>query len=224
MKIKDLPLDSRPRERLIKKGPKALSNAELLAILLRQGNKKENVLEVANKLLKNHDLRSLSRLGANTLKSNLGIGKAKACQIMASFELGRRLARFNGDKKIKIDGAKDIAKLFIPELNNLKKEHFIGIYLDSRKKIIKEEIIFIGTLNSSLVHPREIFKVAIEEGAAAIILIHNHPSADINPSDEDIKITKELMEAGDIMGIEVLDHIIIGGNKYFSFVEKGVLN
>ena len=224
MKIKDLPLDSRPRERLIKKGPKALSNAELLAILLRQGNKKENVLEVANKLLKNHDLRSLSRLGANTLKNNLGIGKAKACQIMASFELGRRLARFNGDKKIKIDGAKDIAKLFIPELNNLKKEHFIGIYLDSRKKIIKEEIIFIGTLNSSLVHPREIFKVAIEEGAAAIILIHNHPSADINPSDEDIKITKELTEAGDIMGIEVLDHIIIGGNKYFSFVEKGVLN
>lgn len=220
MKIKELPPDSRPRERLIRQGVKALSDAELLAIILRSGNKRENVVEVANKLLKSYNLKSLSRLRVNTLKKNLGIGETKASQIIASFELGRRLSRFNDGKKIMVNNAKDIARLFLHELSSLKKEHFLGIYLDSRKRIIKEETIFIGTLNSSLVHPREIFKVALDEGAAAIILIHNHPSGDNKPSDDDIKVTKEIIEAGNIMGIEVVDHIIIAGNKYFSFREK----
>lgn len=221
LKIKDLPLEERPRERLIKQGPKALSNAELLAILLRNGSVEENVLDLSKRLLNEYNLKSLSRRSVNRLKAVFGIGEVKACQIIAAFELGRRLASFTDTKKQKIESAKDISKIFIPEMSSLKKEHFKGIYLDSRKKIIKEETIFIGTLNSSVIHPREIFQVALAEGAAALILVHNHPSGDPKPSDDDIEITKQLVKAGEILGIEVLDHIIIGNKRYFSFREKG---
>lgn len=223
MKIKSLPLGDRPREKLIKNGPKTLSNSELLAIILRTGNKKENVINVANKLFNRYNIKSLSRIRINNLKKELGIGEAKACQIIACFELGRRLARFKEDKKLVIKNAKDIAKVFIPEMSSLKKEHFKGIYLDSRKKVIKEETIFIGSLNESVIHPREIFQIALNENAAALILIHNHPSGNPKPSKEDIEITKELVEAGDILGIPVLDHIIIGDKKYFSMREKGLI-
>jgi len=221
MKIKDLSSDERPRERLIEHGPKTLSNAELLAIILRQGSKKENVVELSTRLLRKYNLKSLSRLKITTLKKILGIGEAKACQIVACFELSRRLARFNKEKRIQINSAKDIAKLFIPEMSTLKQEHFVGIYLDSRKRIIKEETIFIGSLNTSVIHPREIFQVALSEGAAAIIVLHNHPSGDPEPSDEDIEITKQLHAAGKILGIELLDHVIIGDKKYYSLREKG---
>ncbi len=220
MNIKTLPSDERPRERLIKYGVKILTNSELLAIILRTGNKKENVIELSNKFFKKYNLKSLSRLKVSNLKKQLGIGDAKACQIIACFELGRRLSSFKEDKKLKIKSAKDIAKLFIPEMSGLEKENFIGIYLDSRKRIIKQETIFIGSLNESVVHPREIFKIALDENAAAIILLHNHPSGDPSPSSFDIEITKELIKAGDLLGIQVLDHIIVGGKKYVSLKEK----
>lgn len=223
MKIKKLPIEERPREKLIKYGSKTLTNSELLAIILRTGNKKENVLNLSNKLFEKYNLKSLSRVKITSLKNQLGIGDAKACQIMACFELGRRLSAFNDNQKPFIKTAKDIAKLFIPDMGSLEKEHFKGIYLDSRKRMIKQEIIFIGSLNESVIHPREIFKIALDENAAAIILLHNHPSGDPNPSSFDIQITQELMKAGNLLGIEVLDHIIIGGKKYFSLREKGLV-
>ena len=153
----------------------------------------------------------------------MGIGNVKACQITACFELGRRLASFKDNKKPQISNAKDVAKLFIPEMGTLEKEHFKGVYLDSKRRIIKQETIFIGSLNESVVHPREIFKIAIEESSAAIILLHNHPSGDPNPSSFDIKMTKELIKAGELLGIEILDHIIIGGEKYVSLRENGLI-
>jgi len=223
MKIKTLPLDERPREKLIKHGARILTNSELLAIILRTGNKKENVLELSNNFFKKYNLKSLSKLKISTLKKQLGIGDAKACQIMACFELGRRLSGFKEDKKPVIESAKDVAKLFVSEMSILEKEHFKGIYLDSRKRIIKQETIFVGSLNESVVHPREIFKIALEENAAAIILLHNHPSGDPSPSKFDIEITKELIKAGELLGIQVLDHIIIGGEKYVSLKEKGLV-
>ncbi len=223
MNIKTLPTEERPREKLIKHGSKTLTNSELLAIILRTGNKKESVLELSNKFFKKYNLKSLSRLKTSTLKKQLGIGDAKACQIMACFELGKRFSAFKEGKKPVIRNAKDIADLFIPEMDALEKEHFKGIYLDSRKKIIKQETIFIGSLNESVVHPREIFKIALDENAAAIILLHNHPSGDPNPSSFDIEITKELIKAGELLGIQVLDHIIIGGKKYISLKEKDLI-
>lgn len=221
LRIKDLPLEERPRERLVKHGPKTLSNSELLAIILRSGSKKENILELSKKILKENNIKSLSRKRITSLKNNSGIGEAKACQIIACFELGRRLAAFKEQSNPIIHNAKDIVKVFMVEMSSLKKEHFKGIFLDSRKRIIKDETIFIGSLNASIIHPREIFQVALEEGAAAVILLHNHPSGNPKPSDEDIEITKQLNKAGDILGIEVLDHIIIGNKRYFSFREKG---
>lgn len=216
-------MDDRPREKLIKNGANTLSDSELLAIILGTGSKKESVINVSNKLFSKYNVKSLSRLSIGTLKKELGIGDAKACQVVACFELGRRLARFKADKKPLIKDARSVAKIFIPEMSSLKKEHFKGIYLDSRKRIIREETIFIGSLNESVIHPREIFEIALNENAAALILLHNHPSGDPKPSSEDIEITKELVKAGDILGIPVLDHIIIGNQKYTSLREKGLI-
>ena len=220
LKMMDLPVEERPRERLIKHSPKSLSNAELLAIIIRSGSKRENVLDLSKRILKEDDLRSLSRKRINNLKNNLGIGEAKACQIIACFELGRRLAAFKSQSKPTINSAKDIAKLFTPEMSCLKKEHFKGVFLNSRKQVIKEETISIGSLSASIVHPREVFHVALEESAAAVILVHNHPSGNPAPSEADIEVTEQLFKAGEILGVEVLDHIIIGNKKYFSFKEE----
>jgi len=214
MKIKSLPLDERPREKLMKHGPRNLTDSELLAIILRTGNKKESVIGLSNKLINKYNLRSLSRIKVGSLKKQLGI---------ACFELGKRLAAFKEDKKPIIKNAKDIVKLFLPEMSVLEKEHFKGVYLDTRKRIIKQENIFIGSLNESVVHPREIFKIALDENAVAIITLHNHPSGDPTPSSYDIEMTKELVKAGDLLGIQILDHIIIGGKKYVSLKEKGLI-
>lgn len=223
LKIKDMPLEERPREKLIRYGPGVLSNADLLAIILRNGSKRENVLELSKNLLKENDLKSLSRKRINALMRIFGIGQSKACQIISCFELGRRLASFKDKRRNSINNAKDVVKIFLSDMLFLKKEHFKSIFLDSRKRIIKDEIIFVGSLNTSIIHPREIFQAAFEEGAAAIILLHNHPSGDPKPSDDDIEITKQLVKAGEILGIEIVDHIIIGNNRYFSFKEKNYL-
>lgn len=219
LKIKDLPLEERPRERLVRKGPKSLSNAELLAIILRNGSNKENVLELSKRVLNNYNLKSLSRKRINILKKQFGIGEVKACQIIACFELGRRLAAYNEDKYPKISSIRDVVNLVTPEMSNLKKEYFVGFYLDSRNRVLRKETIFIGSLNATVIHPREIFKIAIAESAAKIILVHNHPSGDPSPSQEDIKITEQLVNSGKIIGIELVEHIIIGANKYVGVIE-----
>lgn len=221
LSIKDIPQEERPRERLVKYGPSTLTNPELLAIILRSGSKRENVIELSKRLLEKDNIKSLSRKRINRLKNNMGIGEAKACQIIACFELGRRLAAFKDKTSPIIKNARDIVRMFIVEMSSLRKEYFKCIFVDSRKRIIKEETIFIGSLNASIVHPREVFHAALEEGAAGIILIHNHPSGSPQPSEDDIEITKQLVEAGKIMGIDILDHVIIGNKKYFSFREEG---
>lgn len=220
MSIKNLPDDKKPREKLLKHGPAFLTDTELLAIILRTGSKKENVLKLSENFLKKYNIKSLAKLNVAVLKKQFGIGDAKACQMLACFELGKRLFTFSENKKTQIQKSEDLVRIVLPEMCFLEKEHLKAIYLDSRKRIIKSETIFIGSLNESVVHPREIFKRALEENAAAIILVHNHPSGDPSPSEFDFKITKEILNSGEILGVPVLDHIIIGDKEYFSFREK----
>ena len=220
MRIRELPNNERPREKLAKCGVKNLSNSELLAIILRTGSKEENILELSNKIFGKYNLRQLSKLSLNQIQKEKGIGFAKACQILACFEFGKRLNSFNEEEKPIIKRAKDVAKLFLSEMGNLDKENFKGVFLDTRNKILRHETIFIGTLNESIIHPRDIFKIALEENAASVIFLHNHPSGNLEPSEEDIKTTKELIEAGNLLGINVLDHLIIGKNKYLSMQEE----
>lgn len=220
MKITDMAPENRPRERLQQQGAEALSIAELLAIILKSGTKKENVLELGNKLLSKYNLEQLSSCSLPELMSEYGIGKAKACQIVALFELYKRMN--NGVKKeiIIVSGAKDIAELYQPKLNHLNQEHFMAVYLDTKNKIIADQTITIGILNASLIHPREVFYGAIKHLAHSVIVIHNHPSGDPAPSDEDLKITKILEKTGEIMGIKLIDHIIIGKDSWWSWRER----
>jgi len=218
--IKDLPKIERPREKLMQYGPGRLSNSELLALLLRSGKKGENVIVLANKILKKFSKNKLPNLTFDDLKNYSGLGPAKACEIVACFELGKRFLK---DKKTKIYlKPRDVWK----ELKNLrkhKKEHFIIFYLDSRDQEIKRKIISIGSLNASLVHPREVFEPAVKNLAAHIILAHNHPSGDPEPSEDDLDITKRLVESGKILGIEVIDHIIVAETGFLSFKERGLI-
>lgn len=221
--LKELPPDDRPREKLITKGVQSLSDAELLAILLRTGTKGTNVIEIARNLLKNFkDLSVLSIQTFDSLKNQRGIGKDKAATLLAAFELGRRIdanRRWRSDKKIV--SPSDIAEYMIPLLRDEVKEKFYVVCLSSSNKIIKEyNLISEGSLNSSVVQPREVFKVAIESNSASIILVHNHPSGNLEPSREDIQLTKRMIEAGKLLNIKVLDHLIIAGNNYTSLVEK----
>ena len=220
-KIKDMPEDERPRERLIRYGPKHLSTAELLAIVMRVGTREENALELAKKLLEKYNLSALSKSDVIELRKTLGIGDAKACQIVASFELGRRLLTY--ESKPPIRTPQDVADMFMSELRYLKKEIFKGVYLDTKNRVIADETVSMGSLNTNIVHPREVFKKAIEESAASIILVHNHPSGDPTPSSEDIELTKRMLEAGNLLGIEVFDHVIIGDGKYISLKEKELI-
>ena len=223
LRIKDLPTNERPRERLIKFGVKALSDSELLALILRTGNKRENVIDLSRRLLNKYDLKSLSNISFNEFSKIDGIKEAKASQLVALFELSRRLASYNDKPKPKIESSEDVAKLLMAEMSVLKQEHFRGLYLDSRNNLLKNEIISIGSLNASVVHPREIFKIALSESASAVIIVHNHPSGDPEPTKEDIEITKKIINAGRLMGIEVLDHIIIGNNSYVSLAERKLM-
>lgn len=220
MKVRDLPKIERPREKLAKYGPEKLSNSELLAILLRTGKKGENVVEMSNKILKKFGAENLPAANFNELKNYSGLGPAKACEIVACFELGKRLLK-NKQTKIYLSPKEIWEEL--KELRNHKKEHFIVFFLDSRNQEIKQETISIGSLTANLVHPREVFESAIKHSAAHIIFSHNHPSGDPEPSEDDLLITKKLAQSGEILGIEVLDHIIVAQKGYFSFKEKGLL-
>jgi len=223
MRIKDMELSERPRERMIKSGAESLGNAELLAILLRTGTRRENALSLANRLLKEYPLKSLAANRISQFVRTNGIGMAKACQLVACFELGRRCASLNVHQRQAINSSKDAIHLLAPEMENLDKEHFVALLLDTRHKLIKKERIFIGTLDNSVIHPREIFKPAIIESAAAIIIAHNHPSGDPSPSNDDIEITRKLKQAGTLIGIEVLDHIIIGNKTSYSFLDSSMI-
>ncbi|MCW8966808.1 MAG: DNA repair protein RadC [Candidatus Pacearchaeota archaeon] len=223
MKIKNIIKEERPRERLMRHGPETLSSAELLAIILGNGSKKENVLILANRILSEYNFNEISNLKITDLTRIFGIGKVKACKIISCFELGKRANSFSPEKKKVINSSKDVYRFFGASMENLKKENFKVIFLDSRKRIINEETIFIGSLNASIIHPREIFDLAIRYYSAGIILIHNHPSGEPSPSDEDIKITKQLVSCGKILDIEIVDHVIIGDKKFFSFVENRLI-
>lgn len=220
VKIKDLPKIERPREKLEKYGSEKLSNSELLAILLRTGSRGLNVVELSKKILQKFSNSGLAKAGIKDLKSTFGLGAAKACEIVACFELGRRLLQ--NKKSTLILSPKDVWQE-LKDIRGHKKEHFVVFYLDSRSQEIEREIISVGTLNANLVHPREVFEPAIKKSAAQIIVAHNHPSGDPEPSEDDLIITKRLAEAGKIIGIDIIDHVIIAKDSYVSLKEKGVI-
>ncbi len=216
MRIKDISSENRPRERLAKSGVSVLSDAELLAIILQKGTKKENAIDMSNRLISKYGVDKLSSCSLKELQEIKGIGKAKASQIIALFEFNRRhnLAKQKGKP---IRSAKDVFEYASSKLDGLAQEYFLILHLDSKNRVIKDETVSIGTLNASLVHPREVFKSAIKENANSIILVHNHPSGDPSPSEEDKQITERLFDAGELLSIKVLDHVIIGNDGYYSF-------
>ena len=221
--IKDIPLNERPRERLINKGVEYLSNEELLAILLKTGTKDYSVKVLANNILKQLDnINSLKDINLQSLIKIKGIGQVKACEILAAIELGKRLnEKITCINQIKVYSSDSIYEYYQDKLNDKKQEHFYCVYLDTKNHIIKDKLLFIGTINESLIHPREIFKEAYLLSASSVICVHNHPSGNANPSNNDILMTKQLQEVGKILGIKVLDHIIIGKDVYFSFNDNG---
>ncbi|WP_100333350.1 RadC family protein [Bacillus alkalisoli] len=220
--IKDYPVEERPRERLLKDGPSSLSNHELLAILLRTGTKQESVLQMANRLLTNFEgLRLLKDASVDEITSIKGIGAAKALQIIAAIELGRRIHRLQYEDRYVIRSPEDAANYVMEDMRFLSQEHFVCLYLNTKNQVIHQQTVFIGSLNASIVHPREVFKEAFRRSAASFICLHNHPSGDPSPSREDIEVTKRLNDCGKLIGIELLDHLIIGDQKFVSLKEKG---
>ncbi len=215
MKIKDISIEQRPRERL--KSGAGLSDSEVLALILGNGSKGENVIDLSHRLISTFGVEGLNSLSLTELMKIKGIGLAKACKLIAVFELNKRVSSGKICEKI-VRNPSDIAFYYISKLKDLKKEHFIAVFLDSKNKIIKDEVISIGTLNSSLVHPREVFKEAIKCSANSIILVHNHPSGSVEASDEDYRVNKVLIETGELVGIKVLDHLIVGRNGYSSLI------
>lgn len=224
-KVKDLPLSDRPREKLLLRGAQNLTDAELLAILLRTGTRGKSVVTIAQELInKENNLAQLASKSVADLKKISGIGKDKAASLIAAFEISRRiLSQSKWFSQKRITSPAEVAEIFIPVLRDEVKEQFIVVCLNSSNKIIKHQVISVGNLNSSVVHPREVFKTAIENNSASIILIHNHPSENAEPSNEDISVTKKIVEAGKIMDIPVFDHIIIAGNTFTSFVERRLI-
>ncbi len=224
-KVKDLPFEDRPREKLLKQGASSLTDAELLAIILRTGTKGNSVIQVAQELIKEFgNLSALASESVDRLMKIAGIGRDKAVSLMAAFEISRRVqSQSKWFKNKQIKSPEDIAEIFIPLLVDEMKEKFIVICLNQANKIIKYVTVSEGILNSSLVHPREVFKAAIEQHSASVILLHNHPSGNAEPSNEDISITKKLCESGKILDIPVRDHIIIAGTNFTSFAKKGLL-
>lgn len=225
--IKELPEDEQPQEKMIRHGVGSLSNAELLAIIIRTGTRGATSVEVGRKIIEylDNDLSYFHQMDVLELKRNpnlSGVGIVKACQIKAAIELGRRM-KPKDLPEIKITSPQDVVGLLMDDMQYLKQECFKIILLDTKNKVIKVEEISLGTLNTSLVHPREVFVKAIKQHAASIILAHNHPSGDTEPSAEDKNITRRLVDAGELIGILVLDHIIIGREKYLSFKQEKLL-
>lgn len=221
--IKDLPIDSRPRERLKKYGSKNLSDEELLAIIIRSGTKEHNALNIAREILIKNKLKDITDSSLNSLSKIKGLGEVKAITLLASLELGRRSLNSSSEEKIKITTSNDAFNLVYKDMYNLKQEELLVIFLDIKNYVIKKKTIFIGTVNQSTVHPRDIFREAIYYNAVSLIICHNHPSGVTKPSYNDDLFTNNLLNIGKIMGINVIDHLIIGNNTYYSYRESGMI-
>jgi DNA repair protein RadC len=222
--LRELPNDERPRERMLASGADALSNSELLAILLRTGTYQESAVHLAQRVLREAgSLRQLADMSTQQLTAIKGIGAAKALQLQAGIELGRRLAKSTFEERVVIRSPQDVAHLLMEDMRYLQKEHFIVLFLNTKNHVIAQETLSMGSLNASIVHPREVFRAAIKRSSASIICAHNHPSGDPSPSPEDIELTRRLAEAGKLIGIDVLDHVVFGDRSYISLKEKGYL-
>jgi DNA repair protein RadC len=223
VKIKDLPIEERPYEKLINNGVENLSNEELIAILIKSGTSNLSAKELASLILKNvNNINELKDISYKKLISIKGIGLKKSCVLLSAIELGKRINNYSENIiNKKLNSSTLVFEYYKNKLKGLKQEHFYCVYLDNSKKIIHEKLLFIGTINYSVVHPREIFKEAYTYSASAIICIHNHPSNNILPSSEDIRLTNNIKDISNILGIKLVDHIIIGKDNYYSFLENG---
>lgn len=222
--IKELPVEERPRERLHNCGAQALTTAELIAILIRVGNGKRSAVSLGEFLLAEFgSIKGVASASLEQLAAVKGIGDAKAAQIKAAIEFGNRLALFTDDARPSIGGPRDVANLLMPDLRHQKKEHLKSLLLSTKNKVLAIKTVSIGDLTSSIVHPREVFKDAVLASAASIIVAHNHPSGDPTPSGEDVSVTKRLIQAGEILGIDLLDHIVIGDGTFVSLKERGLI-
>lgn len=223
LKIKDIPVNERPRERLINNGVEKLNNEELLALLLKTGTKTSSAKILASLIIKAvGDIKNLKYISYNELLKIKGIGSAKACDILASIELGNRINKeIISINNLKITSTDLVFKYYKDIIGDKKQEYFYCIYLDNNKKIIKDKLLFIGTINQSIVHPREVFKEAFILSASSIICVHNHPSGNLEPSLEDKALTSRLKEIGILHGIPLIDHVIVTKEKYYSFYENG---
>lgn len=222
MRIHDLDPDNRPRERYLRSGPSALSSAELMALILKTGTRGKNILETCNELMGRYGLEKLADLSMGELQENDGIGPAKAMQIKAVFELQKRLT-FKRNTNKKVRSARDVFEYMNGRVPDESKEHLFLLHLNTKNQIMRHDLISVGTLNASLIHPREIYKSAIRESAHAVILVHNHPSGDVEPSNADKQVTSILKQAGSIIQIDLLDHVITGRDTWFSFREHSLL-
>ncbi len=225
--IKRWPEDERPRERLLKWGADGLSTAELIAIILKTGSKDKSAIGLAREVLLHFNgLREIENAAVAEFADIKGIGGAKVAQIKAAFQLGRRLLQSDKDSGPApqvFRNSREVYEYFRPKFYGLKKERFLCALLDAKNRVFRETVVSEGTLTSSLVHPREVFRDAIKEAAASVLFVHNHPSGDPNPSRDDIHITKRLVETGKVIGINVIDHIVISDGTYLSLLEKGYL-
>jgi DNA repair protein RadC len=222
--IKELPADERPREKLKEHGAQALGNSELLAILLRTGNFNESALRIAENLLdRQGGLVGFGNATMEELEKVKGVGEAKAITILAAVELGRRVTSLAPGERTVIRTPDDVVALLMPRFRYETKESFIAVLLSTKNHVLKTPVISVGSLNASIVHPRELFREAINASAASVILAHNHPSGDPAPSPEDISLTRKLVEVGKLLDIPVLDHVVLGDGKYISLKEQGIL-
>lgn len=222
--IKELPADQRPRERLHAYGAQALTTAELIAILIRVGTRERSAVSLGEFLLAHFgNIKGIASASIEELSKIKGLGPAKAAEIKAAIEFGNRLSLFTEDVRPAIGGPRDVANLLMPDLRYLKKETLKSILMDTKNRVLSIKTVSIGDLSSSIVHPREVFKDAIIASAASLIVAHNHPSGDPTPSADDVAVTKRLMDAGVIIGIDLLDHIVIGDGKFVSLKERGLI-
>jgi DNA repair protein RadC len=222
-KIKDMPAGERPRERLIRAGEGALSTAELLAIILRTGVGGESVLDMAGRLLSSYDgLTGLARASFAELKAERGLGNAKTAQLKAALELGRRILLATPEERFVVRSPSDVAQLLMAEMSHLEQENFRVLYLDTRNRLLGSDTMYVGSLNASHIRVGEVFREAIKRNCAAVIVAHNHPSGDPSPSHEDVEVTRRLITAGDLLNIEVLDHLVIGQQRFVSLRERGL--
>jgi len=221
--IRELPLSERPRERLQHAGAGALSNAELLAIILRIGGRGENVLDMAQRLLSTyHGLGGMARASCGELATERGVGTAKAAQVLAAFELGKRLLVASPDDRPQVTSPADAANLLMAEMATLEQEHLRTLLLDTKHRVLASPTVYVGNVNTSVIRVAELFREAIRLNCVALIVAHNHPSGDPTPSPDDVKVTEQIVQAGKLLDIEVLDHLVIGQQRYVSLKERGL--